>query len=62
VAVANNSVTLTWSGGPTPHVVQSNTRLGTTNWVNVTTNSVGGAVVPVTGSQTFFRIVSQGPN
>ena len=56
VKVGNNSVSLSWSGGTPPFVVQSNTRLGTTNWVNGTTTSASNAVVAVGGAQMFFRV------
>jgi len=58
ISTSNGQVVLNWAGGrPTYQIQTRSDTLG--NWTNVgaaTSNSV--VVVPITGSQAFFRVVS----
>ena len=52
----NNTVTLIWTGGAAPYVLQSKTNLSQTNWVDVLTTPNQTATVPATGLTGFYRV------
>jgi glucose/arabinose dehydrogenase/plastocyanin len=51
------SVTLTWSGGTPPFLLQKKGNLNDTNWMNLLTTANRAATVPRDGSAGFFRLV-----
>ncbi|MSU57242.1 MAG: hypothetical protein EXS35_03505 [Pedosphaera sp.] len=58
ITASDGQITLSWSGGRASYQVQAAARLFG-NWVNIgapTSNNV--AVIPMNGSQAFFRVVS----
>lgn len=52
----DGTVTLTWSGGAVPYVLEQRTDLGSGDWVPIQTNLTASATVALTGSQAFFRV------
>jgi len=54
-----NNVTLTWTGGNPPFIVERRDSLSTGTWTGVATNSVRTATVPRTGTAGFLRVASQ---
>ncbi len=61
-SVAPGSISLNWAGGTPPYTIESNSQLGTTNWVNVLTTSATTAVIPSSGARNFYRIASPASN
>jgi hypothetical protein len=60
VTNSGSSLTLNWAGGgPGPFVVQQNTDLTTTNWVNVTTTTNQSATIGITNQNAIFRLLEQ---
>jgi plastocyanin len=57
----NGQLSLRWSGGSTPYLVQEKTSLSETNWANITTTTNLSATVPRTGAAGFFRVSGQAP-
>lgn len=61
-AVRNDTtLTLTWTGGTAPFVVQMKSDAGATVWTDVKTVSTPTADVPIQGDAGFIRIQSAGP-
>lgn len=54
-----NTVTITWSGGTGPFMVQKKSSLSDTTWSDVQPVSGTSATVPIEGGAGFFRVVSQ---
>ena len=53
-----NNLTLAWSGGNGPYQVQRRTTLSGGTWANEGTPTIGNsAVVPITGSEGYFRVL-----
>jgi hypothetical protein len=59
IASAITNVSLTWTGGSPPFVVQQAVALPTNSWTGVVTTSVQNASLPTTNKAGFFRILSQ---
>ncbi len=59
VSRAGTNVTISWTGGNTPFVIDNATSLSPTNWVPVRTNSSSPATLPLTGSAGYFRVRGQ---
>jgi hypothetical protein len=55
-ATAPDSVTLTWTGGNGPFLVQGRQTLGTGNWVDLMTTTERTAVIPMATSTLFLRV------
>jgi len=58
VAPLGTNVTLSWSGGSAPYVVERSVSLLGGSWVPVLTNNTSTAVLPAAGSAMFFRLRS----
>jgi hypothetical protein len=56
VTVDATTLTLTWSGGTPPYVIQEKSSLTDPQWTDLTTTSATKATVPRTGAAGFFRI------
>jgi hypothetical protein len=52
-------ISLTWTGGTAPFIVQRADSLPANSWNNVLTTSVQNASFPLTNSTGFFRVLSQ---
>jgi hypothetical protein len=57
--IFGNFLTLSWSGGAPPYVLESKAQLGATNWVQLATVSSTSILVQLNGSNNFFRIAGQ---
>src|SRR6185369_11453419 len=51
-----NALSLSWSGGTPPYLLQRKTVLSETNWFNVLTTSDTKAIVAKEGNTGFFRV------
>jgi len=58
LAPFGSNVSLTWSGGSPPYVVELSHTLSAISWVPVLTNNVSSALLPATGSPCYFRVRS----
>jgi uncharacterized protein (TIGR03118 family) len=56
-AVSSNSVTLVWSAGIPPFLVQKKTSLSDQNWTNALTTTNTTALVPTDSSTAFYRVL-----
>jgi hypothetical protein len=56
ISDAGNSLTLTWTGGTAPYVIQRKTSLSDAAWVSVATTSDTSATIPRTGDMAFYRV------
>jgi uncharacterized protein (TIGR03118 family) len=56
IAATASNLTLTWTGGTGPYLVQNKPSLSQTNWVNVVTTTNQTATVAKDGVTGFFRI------
>jgi len=56
---STNALTLTWTGGAAPYLVQMKSNLSDTNWFDVMTTTNQSALVARVGSQAFFQIADQ---
>jgi hypothetical protein len=59
VKAAGNSVSLTWTGGTAPYLVQMKPSLSDSNWIGVLTTSNASATVTKVGNVGFFRVADQ---
>ncbi len=59
IARIGTNVSLTWTGGSAPFVVQSVNGLPAGSWSRVVTTSVQNVVLPITNQMQFFRVQSQ---
>jgi hypothetical protein len=50
------NVSLSWTGGSAPYVIERSASVSSTSWVPVLTNSTSSAVLPAAGSGMFFRV------
>jgi hypothetical protein len=55
---AAGALTLSWTGGAAPYIVQKKTSLSEPAWVDVLTTNETTASVQIQGPSGFFRIVS----
>ncbi|HTE91392.1 MAG TPA: hypothetical protein VK639_20760, partial [Terriglobales bacterium] len=53
---SGGNLALAWVGGTPPYLVQQKASLTDTNWVNVTTTTNLGTVVPRSGPTGFLRV------
>ena len=53
---ANGMITLSWTGGTAPFLVQAKASLSDTNWENVLTTSNRTVTLPAAGFTRFFRV------
>jgi hypothetical protein len=51
----NSTVTIKWTGGDTPYILQQRTDLSSGSWVAISTNAATSATVAI-GSKAFFRV------
>jgi hypothetical protein len=59
VKATGNSLTIAWTGGTAPYLVQMKPSLSETNWINVMTTSNTSATVAKVSNVGFFRIGDQ---
>lgn len=53
---SNSLVTLTWTGGTPPYLVQAKASLSDATWLDVVTTSNQTATVPTLGNMAFYRV------
>jgi hypothetical protein len=59
VAPLGTGVSLSWSGGSPPYVVERSANISTVSWQPVLTNNTSSGFVPFAGRGMFFRVRSQ---
>jgi hypothetical protein len=59
ISRAGTNVSLSWSGGTSPYVVEKVDALPATGWSPIITINGQNATVPISGSNAFFRVRSQ---
>jgi hypothetical protein len=59
IAPAGANVNLNWTGGTPPYVIESAAALPANPWSGMLTTSVQNASIPVTTTNSFFRVKSQ---
>ena len=59
VTASSNSLTLSWSGGTGPYLIQEKLSLTDTNWMNLLTTSNTTVTVARVGAAGFFRVSDQ---
>ena len=52
------NVSLTWTGGSTPFILEKSAMLPAAAWIPVLTNGAFSSLLPATGSPSFFRVRS----
>ncbi len=55
-----NSITLSWSGGVPPYLLQKKFTVTDTNWIDVATLTNTTTSVVIEGDMAFFRVISEG--
>lgn len=61
-AETNNVLSLTWTGGDGPYLLQSKPGLSASNWLNLVTTSNETARVPIISAAGFYRLVDRATN
>ena len=56
ISSSGANVTISWSGGTAPYVVERKNALNETSWTTVGTTSSTSATVPTGGNTAFFRV------
>jgi hypothetical protein len=62
IAASGPGLTISWSGGSAPYLVQMKNSLSDANWMNVLTTSAQSATVARLGTAGFYRVVGGATN
>ncbi|MDB6029658.1 MAG: hypothetical protein JWM68_5881 [Verrucomicrobiales bacterium] len=59
ISRVGTNVSITWSGGVAPFVLERATSLASTNWIPIQTNNLPPLTVPIAGTEKYFRLRAQ---
>jgi hypothetical protein len=59
ISRADTNATLSWTGGSAPYVIERSDTLSPVNWTTLLTTNGLSALVPISGSNRYFRVRSQ---